>query len=202
MINEVDYDQVGADTGGFVEIANTGTAAATLDGTALVLVNGGDSTEYGRKTLTGTLAAGAKLVVDVDPQNGAPDGLALVDTTKDTLIDALSYEGAIHAATIGHQAVRPGRGNAASGRRRRLEHRRGIARADSRRDGHEQRSHRLVVHDDRDSGSGQREDGALERLSGGRVDTVARVSPEKAGETPRGCFFLSLSSACWPCLRR
>ena len=100
VINEVDYDQVGADTGGFVEIANTGTAAATLDGTALVLVNGGDGTEYGRKTLTGTLAAGAKLVVDVDPQNGAPDGLALVDTAKDTLLDALSYEGAIHTATI------------------------------------------------------------------------------------------------------
>ena len=83
VINEVDYDQVGADTGGFVEIANTGTAAATLDGIALVLVNGGDGAEYGRKSLTGTLAAGAKLVVDVDPQNGAPDGLALVDTASD-----------------------------------------------------------------------------------------------------------------------
>ena len=45
-----------------------------------MLVNGGDGAEYGRKALTGTLAAGAKLVVDVDPQNGAPDGLALVDT--------------------------------------------------------------------------------------------------------------------------
>ena len=101
VINEVDYDQVGADTGGFVEIANTGTAAATLDGTALVLVNGGDGAEYGRKALTGTLAAGAKLVVDVDPQNGAPDGLALVDTSKEALLDALSYEGAIHTATIG-----------------------------------------------------------------------------------------------------
>jgi hypothetical protein len=101
VINEVDYDQVGADDGGFVEIANTGTAAATLTGTALVLVNGGDGAEYGRKALTGTLAAGAKLVVDVDPQNGAPDGLALVDTEKDVLLDALSYEGAIHTATIG-----------------------------------------------------------------------------------------------------
>ena len=59
VINEVDYDQVGADTGGFVEIANTGTAAATLDGIALVLVNGGDGTEYDRKAITGTLAAGA-----------------------------------------------------------------------------------------------------------------------------------------------
>ena len=101
VINEVDYDQIGADTGGFVEIANTGPAAATLDGIALVLVNGGDGAEYARKALSGTLAAGAKLVVDVDPQNGAPDGLALVDTAKETLLDALSYEGAINAATIG-----------------------------------------------------------------------------------------------------
>ena len=101
VINEVDYDQIGVDTGGFVEIANTGTATATLDGIALVLVNGGDSTEYARKTLTGSLAAGAKLVVDVDPQNGAPDGLALIDTAKDMLLDALSYEGAISAAVIG-----------------------------------------------------------------------------------------------------
>lgn len=105
VINEVDYDQVGADTGGFVEIANTGTASATLDGIALVLVNGGDGAEYGRKPLTGTLAAGATLVVDVDPQNGAPDGLALVDTTTDALLDALSYEGAINAATIGSKVV-------------------------------------------------------------------------------------------------
>ena len=133
MINEVDYDQVGADTGGFVEIANTGTAAAALDGTALVLVNGGDGTEYGRKALTGTLAAGAKLVVDVDPQNGAPDGLALVDTAKDTLLDALSYEGAIHTATIGGQGLRPRRGHRAARRRRRLEHGRRNARADPRR---------------------------------------------------------------------
>lgn len=101
VINEVDYDQVGADTGGFVEIANTGSADAVLDGIALVLVNGGDNTEYDRESLTGTLAAGAKLVVSVDPQNGAPDGLALLDTGANVLLDALSYEGAITAATIG-----------------------------------------------------------------------------------------------------
>jgi len=101
VINEVDYDQVGADAGGFVEIANTGTAAATLDGIALVLVNGGDAAEYGRKTLTGSLAAGAKFVIDVDLQNGAPDGVALIDSGKDVLLDALSYEGAITTATIG-----------------------------------------------------------------------------------------------------
>lgn len=101
VLNELDYDQVGADAAGFVEIANTGDAAATLDGIALVLVNGGDGAEYGRTALTGTLAAGAYLTVDVDPQNGAPDGVALVDTASGTLLDALSYEGAITAATIG-----------------------------------------------------------------------------------------------------
>ena len=101
VINEVDYDQVGADGPGFVEIENTGTAAASLDSTALVLVNGGDGAEYGRKTLSGNLAAGARLSIDVDPQNGAPDGLALLDTATDTLLDALSYEGAITTATIG-----------------------------------------------------------------------------------------------------
>ena len=103
MINEIDYDQVGADTAGFVEIANAGGSSAALDGIALVLVNGGDGAEYDRVELTGSLAAGAYLVLDVDAQNGAPDGVALVDTATGTLLDALSYEGEIHAATIGGQ---------------------------------------------------------------------------------------------------
>jgi len=101
VINEIDYDQVGADTAGFIEIANTGSAAASLDGIAVVLVNGGDGAEYDRKALTGTLAAGAKLVVELDAQNGAPDGVALVETANARLLDALSYEGAITSATIG-----------------------------------------------------------------------------------------------------
>ena len=101
VINEIDYDQLGADTAGFVEIANTGSSAVSIDGLAVVLVNGGDGAEYARKALSGTLAAGAKLVVDVDGQNGAPDGVALIDTGNGTLLDALSYEGAITAATIG-----------------------------------------------------------------------------------------------------
>jgi large repetitive protein len=105
VINEVDYDQVGADASGFVEIANTGDAAATLDGIGLVLVNGGDGTEYARRALAGTLAAGAYLVVEIDPQNGAPDGLALVDTAGGALLDALSYEGEIRSATIDGRTV-------------------------------------------------------------------------------------------------
>jgi hypothetical protein len=100
VINEIDYDQVGADAGGFVEIANAGTATASLDGLALVLVNGGDGSEYARSSLTGVLAPGAYLAIDLDAQNG-PDGVALVDTAAGSLLDALSYEGEIHAASIG-----------------------------------------------------------------------------------------------------
>lgn len=100
MINEIDYDQVGPDTGGFVEIANVGDATATIDGIAIVLVNGGDGTEYRRLALTGTLAPGAYLVWETDAQNGAPDGVALIDTATGALLDALSYEGEIRSATI------------------------------------------------------------------------------------------------------
>jgi hypothetical protein len=100
VINEIDYDQVGADSGGFVEIYNAGGSAADLSGIALVLVDGGTGAEYLRRTLTGTLAAGAYHVVEVDPQNGAPDGVALIGAGG-SLLDALSYEGAIESATIG-----------------------------------------------------------------------------------------------------
>lgn len=101
VINEVDYDQVGTDANGFVEITNTGGAAADLAHVDLVAVNGGDSTDYDRVALTGTLAPGAHLDVAIELQNGAPDGLALLDGA--TLLDALSYEGGITAATIGGQ---------------------------------------------------------------------------------------------------
>ena len=101
VINEVDYDQVGTDANGFVEITNTGGAAADLANVDLVAVNGGDSTDYDRVALTGTLAPGAHLDVAIELQNGAPDGLALLDGA--TLLDALSYEGGITAATVGGQ---------------------------------------------------------------------------------------------------
>jgi hypothetical protein len=100
VINEIDYDQVGADGDGFVELKNTGTAELDLTGIALVFVDGADSEEYDREALTGTLAPGAYVVVAGDAQNGAPDGLALIDTDDGTLLDALSYEGGITAAVI------------------------------------------------------------------------------------------------------
>ena len=102
VINEVDYDQVGTDGNGFVEIHNTGSEAVDLADVDLVAVNGGDGAEYERVELTGSLAAGGYLAVEIELQNGAPDGLALLRGA--TLLDALSYEGAITAATIGGQA--------------------------------------------------------------------------------------------------
>jgi Lamin Tail Domain len=99
VINEVDYDQVGADGDGFVELKNTSTTEIDLSGIALVYVDGADSVEYDREALTGSLAPGAYLVVAGDAQNGAPDGLALVNTDG-ALLDALSYEGSITAAVI------------------------------------------------------------------------------------------------------
>jgi hypothetical protein len=104
VINEVDYDQVGVDGDGYVEIANVGTGAADLAGAALVFVDGADNAEYRREALTGTLAAGEYLVVPVDAQNGSPDGLALVSGSG-SLVDALSYEGEITQAQIGGAPV-------------------------------------------------------------------------------------------------
>jgi hypothetical protein len=112
VLNEIDYDQVGADSGGFVEIYNAGNAAATLTGIALVFVDGVDSTEYLRKSLTGTLAAGDYVVVAAEAQNGAPDGVALIDTADGGLLDALSYEGPITVAAIGSATYNLVEGNA------------------------------------------------------------------------------------------
>ena len=94
---------MGTDGGGFVEIANAGSGAATLDGIALVLVNGGDGTEYERAELTGMLASGSYLSIAIEAQNGAPEGVALIATASGLLLDALSYEGEIHAAQIAGQ---------------------------------------------------------------------------------------------------
>lgn len=121
VINEVDYDQVGTDTAEYVEILNPGSATADLAGLRLVLVNGATSQQYDAIDLSpaGSLASGEYLVVagsgvtvppsakKIDPvwsldqiQNGSPDGMAIVDPVTQTVLDALSYEGSITAATL------------------------------------------------------------------------------------------------------
>jgi len=101
ILNEIDYDQPGADWGGFVELFNAGRGTADLQGLALVFVNGADGTEYLRIPLTGSILANDYRVVAVDPQNGFPDGVALFDTIAGRVVDALSYEGPIEHAFIG-----------------------------------------------------------------------------------------------------
>ena len=115
VLNEIDYDQVGADGGGFVEVRNNGAAAADLAGLALVLVDGSDGREYDREALTGELAAGGHLAIAIEAQNGSPDGVALVETATGGVLDALSYEGEITAAQIGAATVSLVEGTALAG---------------------------------------------------------------------------------------
>ena len=121
VINEVDYDNPGADAHEFVEIHNPSTEDVPLAGLALLLMNGESGTEYDRydlETAAAALPAGGYLVVGSTSllatlptgtsqialagnlQNGSPDGLALFDTVGARLIDALSYEGALVSAII------------------------------------------------------------------------------------------------------
>ena len=118
-INELDYDQPGLDTGEFVEIVNVGSERSRLRRVALVFVNGTTSAEYRRVQLAGRLGPLRRLVVatssvSVDEaarvlplpltrdnvQNGAPDGVALVNTRTDEVLDAVAYEGSIEDAAI------------------------------------------------------------------------------------------------------
>lgn len=101
VVNEIDYDQPGIDSGGFVELRNNGVEAADLTGLALSLVDGVESREYGRILLSGSIPPGGYRVVFVDPQNGSPDGVALFDTQTQAIVDALAYEGPIEQALIG-----------------------------------------------------------------------------------------------------
>ena len=71
VINEIDYDQVGADSGGFVEIFNAGDTAADLDGRRRSFSStAAPAPSTCDVRSRGTLAAGAYLVVAVDAQNG------------------------------------------------------------------------------------------------------------------------------------
>jgi uncharacterized protein len=103
FINELHYDNAGADTGEAVEIA--GPAGLALTGWKIALYNGSDGTVYNTKTLSGiipNLQAGYGLLYFSYPsnsiQNGSPDGIALVDSLGG-LRQFLSYEGSFTGAS-------------------------------------------------------------------------------------------------------
>ncbi len=113
VINEIDYDQPGSDEAEFVELFNGSSASIPLANKAVVFINGNTDAEYLRIDLTGSLEAGGYLVIgnaavgaatirieDTTVQNGAPDGIAIVDTQTQEIIDSVSYEGRIEAAAI------------------------------------------------------------------------------------------------------
>ncbi|MEM7363896.1 MAG: ExeM/NucH family extracellular endonuclease [Pseudomonadota bacterium] len=100
FINEVHYDNTGADTGEFFEIA--GAAGDSLDGWQVVLYNGSNGTSYGSVVLAGTISDqcegfGAVSFPRTGLQNGAPDGLALIDNVG-TVVEFISYEGSLTAS--------------------------------------------------------------------------------------------------------
>jgi endonuclease I len=97
-INEVHYDNVGADTGEFVEVA--GAAGASLSGWTLILYNGSGGAPYATINLSGVLPDegsgwGAVGFSYAGIQNG-PDGVALVDASG-VVVEFLSYEGSFTA---------------------------------------------------------------------------------------------------------
>ncbi|AHM61318.1 Endonuclease I [Flammeovirgaceae bacterium 311] len=101
FINEIHYDNDGTDSGEAIEIA--GPAGTDVSGWSVVLYNGNNGAAYDTKTLSGTISdqsSGFGFIVINYPsngiQNGAPDGVALVDNNGNVL-QFLSYEGTFTA---------------------------------------------------------------------------------------------------------
>ncbi len=122
VINEVDYDQVGTDSTEYIEIYNPTASAISLSGIKVFLVNGNGNATYtvvdlssgvslaansylviANAAFLGTITASVEITLPGTSdlvQNGAPDGIALVDTNTNTIVDAFSYEGSMTAAVL------------------------------------------------------------------------------------------------------
>jgi len=117
VINEIDYDQPGADTAEFIELYNNSSSNIALDSYSINLINGNDGSVYHSIDLTGFSMAGNSYFVVCDSasqvancndaftsssgwfQNGAPDAIALLDNGN--IVDSLSYEGDVASASEG-----------------------------------------------------------------------------------------------------
>jgi len=102
FINEIHYDNAGTDQGEFVEIA--GPAGTSLTGWSIELYNGSGGARYDSDPLSGSIPDqqnGHGTVSLSYPsngiQNGAPDGVALVNGL--TVVQFLSYEGSFQATS-------------------------------------------------------------------------------------------------------
>jgi len=101
FINELHYDNAGRDVDEAVELA--GIAGTDLTDWQLLFYNGSNGTVYNSVPLAGTFVDDSNgygfLSFNVDGiQNGAPDGIALVDDT-DSVWQFISYEGSFSAVS-------------------------------------------------------------------------------------------------------
>jgi len=99
FINEIHYDNASTDTGEAIEVA--GPAGTDLAGWSIVLYNGNGGAVYDTITLSGTIpdqqdGFGTLSFPQAGIQNGAPDGMALVDSSN-AVVQFLSYEGSFTA---------------------------------------------------------------------------------------------------------
>jgi endonuclease I len=98
-INELHYDNSGADKNESVEVA--GSANTNLSGWELVAYNGNDGSAYKTTSLSGTIndqqnGLGTKSFNISGLQNGMADGIALIDSMGN-VVQFLSYEGTLTA---------------------------------------------------------------------------------------------------------
>jgi len=102
FINEIHYDNSGADQGEFIELI--GSTGINLSGWSLHFYNGSNGEEYKAHTFTdwqlndtinGFGFAGVNIT---GIQNGSPDGIVLADA-QDNIIQFLSYEGSFTASS-------------------------------------------------------------------------------------------------------
>ena len=99
FINEIHYDNTGGDTGEFIEIA--GPVGTAMSDWQIVLYNGNGGGVYNTVDLSESLdqnesnGYGFRIYAIASIQNGAPDGVALVD--DGTPVQFLSYEGSFEA---------------------------------------------------------------------------------------------------------
>lgn len=99
FINELHYDNLGADVGEAVELA--GLSGTNLQGWRLWFYNGGSGQSYGSLALGGVFAdsqngAGVLAFSFAGIQNGSPDGIALTNATNQ-IQQFISYEGVFSA---------------------------------------------------------------------------------------------------------
>ena len=99
FINEIHYDNSGADANEGVEVA--GPAATDLTGWKIIMHNGSNGAPYDSVDLTATLAdqqnGFGTVWTDISGlQNGSPDGVALQDASNN-IVQFLSYEGSFDA---------------------------------------------------------------------------------------------------------